>query len=52
MHMPGFDRAAQRAARSEQAPLPDHFIQGAWTHPFGERTQMVLVDAQQVGCGF
>lgn len=52
MHMPGFDRAPQRAARRQQAALADHFVQGARAHALGQRTQVVLVDAQQVGRRF
>ena len=51
MHVAGFDRAAQRGARCEQAALADHLVERARPHALGERTQRVAIDAQQVGFG-
>ncbi len=51
MHAPGFDRAAQRTLRRQQALLPDHFVQGARAHALGQRAQVIPIDAQQIGAG-
>lgn len=51
MHATGFDRAAQRAVRRQQALLPDHFVEGARAHALGQRAQVLPIDAQQIGTG-
>jgi hypothetical protein len=51
MHATGFDRAAQRAVRRQQALLPDHFVEGARAHALGQRAQVFPIDAQQIGTG-
>ncbi|KAG1084633.1 hypothetical protein G6F40_014433 [Rhizopus arrhizus] len=51
MHATGFNRAAQRAVRRQQALLPDHFVQGARAHALGKRAQMFPINAQQIGAG-
>ncbi len=49
MHVAGLDALAQRGTGREQAALADHFVERARPHAFGERTQVVGVDAQQIG---
>ena len=51
MHATGFDRAAQRTVRRQQALLPDHFVQGAGAHALGQRAHVFPIDAQQIGSG-
>lgn len=46
------DQAAQRRARLQQVLLADHLVEGARTHPDGERTaRRVLLLAVFGGCG-